>query len=99
MLLTCVHVRVKAEHVADFIAATTRNHLGSVQELGNLRFDIAQAEADPCVFLLYEAYRTQADADAHKQTEHYLTWRTEVEPWMAEPRRAVRHELLLPTFG
>ena len=46
MIVTCVHVFVKAEHIDDFIAVTKPNHHGSVSEKGNFRFDILQDEAD-----------------------------------------------------
>lgn len=42
MKVTLVHVDVKAEHVADFIKACRLNHLASVEEAGNRRFDILQ---------------------------------------------------------
>ena len=96
MLVTCVHVFVKPEHVNDFIAASTPNHLGSVQEPGNLRFDILQDAADPTHFLLYEAYVSKEHAAAHKQTEHYLTWRATVADWMAQKRQGVRYFSTLP---
>ena len=38
MITTCVDVYVKEEHIEDFIEASKKNHLGSVQEPQNLRF-------------------------------------------------------------
>jgi (4S)-4-hydroxy-5-phosphonooxypentane-2,3-dione isomerase len=89
MYVTLVHVQVKREHVADFIEASDENHRKSVREPGNVRFDVLQAADDPCKFILYEAYESQEDAAAHKGTEHYLTWRSVVADWMAEPRTGV----------
>ena len=96
MHVTLVHVRVKPEHVSEFIAATRANHLASVQEPGNCRFDVLQAPEEPTQFVLYEAYASEADALAHKQTEHYLRWRDAVADWMAEPRQGVRYLGLYP---
>jgi (4S)-4-hydroxy-5-phosphonooxypentane-2,3-dione isomerase len=96
MYVTLVHVHVKPEHVADFIEATRVNHEGSVEESGNLRFDILQSADDPTRFVAYEAYRDEAAAKAHKETAHYLTWRDKVADWMAEPRQGVRYDGLLP---
>ncbi len=87
MHVTLVHVRVKPQHVSDFIEATRANHLGSVAEPGNRRFDVLQSPAEPTVFLLYEVYASAQDAAAHKRTGHYLEWRDTVADWMAEPRR------------
>jgi autoinducer 2-degrading protein len=94
--VTLVKVSVKADRVADFIAATRANHEGSVREPGNRRFDILQDPGDPCRFLLYEAYATAADAAAHKQTAHYLAWRDRVADMMAEPREGIPYSCLFP---
>ena len=96
MIVTCVHVFVKIEHIDDFIAATKPNHHGSVSEDGNFRFDILQDEVDPTHFVLYEAYESTEHAAAHKQTQHYLTWRKTVADWMAQPRQGVKYRMLLP---
>ena len=96
MHVTLVHVAVKAGHIDDFIAATHRNHMASVQEPGNRRFDVLQSPDDPSRFVLYEAYADAADAQAHKQSPHYLAWRDAVADWMAEPRRGVSFHGLFP---
>ncbi|MCL6556080.1 MAG: antibiotic biosynthesis monooxygenase [Burkholderiales bacterium] len=96
MHVTLVNVRVKPEHVADFIAATRENHLGSRAEPGNVRFDVLQQSDDPTCFLLYEVFRDAEAAAYHKTTPHYLKWRDTVAPWMAEPRRGVTHKLVFP---
>ena len=87
MHVTLVHVRVRPESIAAFIAATRLNHQASVGEPGNRRFDVLQAPDDPTRFILYEAYASAADAAAHKQTTHYLAWRDAVAGMMAEARR------------
>jgi autoinducer 2-degrading protein len=96
MHVTLVHIRVKPEAVAEFIAATRKNHEHSVREPGNRRFDVLQDPVDPTRFLLYEAYATAEDAAAHKQTAHYLQWRDTVTEMMAEPRRGVPYLGLCP---
>ncbi|MCK4417811.1 MAG: antibiotic biosynthesis monooxygenase [Candidatus Latescibacteria bacterium] len=78
MVVTCVTVYVKGEHVNDFIEATIRNHNGAIKEPGNMRFDVLQCTNDPSRFLLYEAYKSEEAAAAHKKTEHYLQWREAV---------------------
>ena len=96
MIVTIVHVEVKPEHVDEFIRATTANHLQSVKERGNMRFDVLQKADHPVQFALYEAYEDEATAAAHKQTPHYLEWRETVAPWMAQPREGVRYNAILP---
>jgi len=96
MTVTCVYVRVKEGNVDDFVRATTDNHNGSVNEAGNLRFDVLQSADDPCSFLLYEAYESERAAAAHKDTSHYLAWRDGVAEWMAEPRQGVKYSSICP---
>ena len=96
MVVTCVHVFVRAEHIQDFIKATRINHEASIEEPQNLRFDVLQEPNDPSRFMLYEAYASEAGAAAHRQTQHYLTWRETVAPWMAEPRTGLSYIVIAP---
>lgn len=96
MHVTLVHVHIKPGCESAFIAACRANHLASTQEPGNRRFDILQDAADPCRFILYEAYVSEADALAHKETAHYLAWRDAVAELMVEPRQGVRYLGLYP---
>jgi autoinducer 2-degrading protein len=96
MHITLVHVSVKPAHIDDFIEATRRNHVASVREPGNRRFDVLQAPHDPTQFVLYEAYASAEAAAAHKLTGHYLAWRDAVADWMAAPRRGVPYHGLYP---
>lgn len=97
MHVTLVHVSVLAEYVDDFIAASLANHQASIREPGNRRFDVLQDAQDPTRFVLYEAYDSEADAKAHKDTDHYATWRETVSHMMAEPRQGVPYVGLAPT--
>ena len=99
MYVVCVDVFVKAGHEQDFIAATEQNHRGSLQESGALRFDVLQGLEDPTRFFLYEVYRDAAALDAHKQTEHYQTWRDTVAAWMARPRQGTKYHRRFPADG
>jgi autoinducer 2-degrading protein len=96
MHVVCVYVRVKPADRDDFIRATLENARNTVQEPGSLRFDVLQQTEDPNRFCLYEAYRDEAGAAAHKQTPHYAKWRDAVASWMAEPRQGVKHTSLFP---
>ncbi|MCB0194421.1 MAG: antibiotic biosynthesis monooxygenase [Anaerolineae bacterium] len=96
MLVTTVTVYVKPEHVNEFIEATIANHNSSIEEPGNMRFDVLQCSDDPTRFLLYEAYESDEAAAAHKKTDHYLKWRETVADWMAKPREGVPHRVIRP---
>ena len=96
MFVVCIHVYVKPENRDAFLEATLENARNTVQEPGNLRFDVTQQADDPNRFMLYEVYRGEEGMKAHKQTPHYATWRDTVADWMAEPRRGVQHVGLFP---
>ena len=96
MIAVCVYVHVKPDSREAFIEASLENARNSIQEPGNLRFDVIQQIDDPNRFLLYEVYRDEAGMKAHKQTAHYARWRDAVAPWMAEQRRGVPHVSLFP---
>ncbi len=96
MVVTCVHVHVKEEFAEAFVVATTANHLESVKEPGNLRFDFLRQADDPNRFMIYEAYESEEAAAAHKSTSHYLKWRDRVAGFMAEPRRGLKFSVLQP---
>jgi len=93
-ITTCVHVWVKPENLQEFIEASIENHLQSRKEAGNLRFDVCQDPANPGKFLLYEAYADEQSAAAHKETAHYLKWRDKVAPFMAQPRKGEKFNIL-----
>ncbi|NPV02773.1 MAG: antibiotic biosynthesis monooxygenase [Brevinematales bacterium] len=97
MIATCVTVFVKPEYIGRFIDATLENHRNSILEPENLRFDVLQAKDDPSRFTLYEVYRSDAGAAAHKETPHYKKWKDTVADWMAKPREGVAHHVLAPS--
>jgi (4S)-4-hydroxy-5-phosphonooxypentane-2,3-dione isomerase len=90
MLIVHVHVKVKRDLIDAFKSATLTNAQASRKEPGIVRFDLLQQNDDPARFLLVEAYRTPDAPAAHKETQHYKTWRDTVEKMMAEPRQSVK---------
>jgi (4S)-4-hydroxy-5-phosphonooxypentane-2,3-dione isomerase len=97
MIVICVHIKVLPEKLQSFIQATIENHLESVKEPGNIRFDLIQKSDDPCSFMIYEAYVSDDEAAAHKNTPHYLKWRDLVKDFMAEPRVGIKYNIIAPT--
>jgi len=99
MIVTCVHVYVKPECVESFISATILNHQASIKEPGNLRFDVLQLESDGTEFMLYEAFKTEEDRLAHRDTAHYKEWKNAVETMMVKPREGIRYHVIAPEAG
>ncbi len=96
MLVVHVFVRVKADCVEAFKAASVENARNSVQEPGIARFDVIQQSDDPTRFVLVEVYRTEDDPARHKETAHYAKWRDTVADMMAEPRSAIKYQNIWP---
>ncbi len=96
MLVVHVQLRVKPESVEAFKRATLENARQSIREPGIARFDVVQQQEDPTRFVLVEAYRDAQAPAAHKNTQHYQTWRDAVAPMMAEPRSSVKYQNLWP---
>jgi quinol monooxygenase YgiN len=96
MLIVHVHVHVKPDRVADFIAASEANAAQSVKEPGIARFDVVRQSDDPTRFVLVEVYRTAQDPARHKETKHYAAWRDAVADMMQEPRTSVKYENVFP---
>ena len=96
MFIVHVHIRVKAEQVEAFKAATLENARNSVREEGIARFDFIQSTDEPNRFVLVEVYRDPEAAVKHKETAHYRTWRDAVAEMMAEPRNGMKYANLFP---
>lgn len=96
MLIVHVDVHVVPDQIDAFLEATRANHAASLTEPGVLRFDVVQDLADPAHVVLVEVYRDEAGAAAHKETDHYATWRDAVAPVMARPRTSVKFGAVAP---
>ncbi|MFW6269357.1 MAG: putative quinol monooxygenase [Bacillota bacterium] len=96
MLVYVVKVFVKEGYIEDFKKATIKNHKNTLQEPGNIRFDVLQSKEDPTRFTLYEVYESEAAVSAHKETSHYQEWRETVADWMAKSREGLKHEVIAP---
>lgn len=96
MLVVLVYVHVKPEYIDTFKEATIANSSASVKEPGVARFDVIQQADEPSRFVLIEVYRDADAPAAHKETQHYLTWRDTVAVMMAEPRTSTKYENTFP---
>ena len=96
MHIVHVFIHVKPDQLDEFLEATAENATASLKEPGVARFDFLQQVEDASRFLLVEVYRSEQDADRHKETEHYNRWRQAVEPLLAEPRTRMVYRNILP---
>jgi autoinducer 2-degrading protein len=91
MYIVSVDLRVKADKVHEFLRFTLDNAARSREEPGCLRFDVLRQEKEPERFLFHEVYRSPEDLIAHQGTEHYVRWKENVPPLLAEPRASRRY--------
>jgi len=96
MLVIHVRTRVVPDRVQDFLEATLVNARASLAEPGVVRFDVIQDQGDPAHIVLVEVYADVEASVAHKQTQHYATWRDTVAEMMAEPRASTRFSAVFP---
>lgn len=89
MHVTLVEINLHQDKVARFLEVFRHNHEGSIQEPGNMRFDVLQDETLPTRFYIYEVYQDETAAAAHKKTAHYLQCVAELESLMSEPRKKI----------
>ena len=97
MIVKVVSIFIKPEFVEDFITATIENHKNSVQESGNIRFDVVQCSTDPTRFLLYEVYESEEASEAHRQSAHFAKWLDTVTDMMTKPREGIQYNVIAPT--
>mgnify|MGYP006115617415 CR=1 FL=1 len=98
-----VHVRGKITPGggSSFYEASLVNAQNSITEGGIGRFDVLKLLKDKEIkeedeFLLIEVYSDSETAVAHKETQHYNTWRESVAPLMKEARTATKFKTLFP---
>ena len=72
MHVTLVEINVHEDKIDEFIEVFRQNHLGSVQEEGNLRFDVLQDPEVNSRLYIYEAYKTSVQwVDAVRRIYHF----------------------------
>ena len=97
MYAVVVPLKVKPEMREKFLAAALDDSTCSVRdELGCLRFDVLQDNADPNKFFFYEVYRDEDAFKAHQQTPHYPRWRAAAAEVLVEPTQASRCTTVFP---
>lgn len=74
-------IKVKAEHLDEFVAEVRLHAARSLGEPGCLRFDVLQDTADPQTIVLYEVFRSEADLDTHRGQEYYRCWMAMSRDW------------------
>ena len=87
MYILMVRLKVKQDHIGEFISASIGDAEGSVlNEPGCRRFDIIQSADDPTSFAFCEVYNDEDAFKAHTTYPHFKKWQDAVgDMWEAEP--------------
>jgi autoinducer 2-degrading protein len=74
-------IKIKREHLQDFVENVKRHARRSIREPGCLRFDVLQDRRDPHTICLYEVFRTEADLNVHHEQDYYKRWMEISRDW------------------
>jgi autoinducer 2-degrading protein len=97
MIVQVVYLEVQSDQLEAFITETLANAQASLKEPGVIQFDLLQQADNQLKFMLYEAYQTAEDIDAHRQTPHFKHWREVCPPMLSSERfhtlyqKVIRH--------
>jgi (4S)-4-hydroxy-5-phosphonooxypentane-2,3-dione isomerase len=94
VVLVFVHVKKGSEEI--FREASIENATKSLTEPGFLRFDIMQQDDDPAKFVFCEIYKDAGVPVRHKESSHYLKWRSIVDGMMEETRYSIKYTNIYP---
>ena len=82
-----VKIRIKPEHVEDFMAKLSANAKAARGEPGCRTFDVSVDPSDKTSVMLYEVYADEAAFRAHQETPHFKKYFAEAVPLLASRER------------
>ena len=93
-----VTIKIKPEHIEDFMAASLLDAQGSTRDEPDcFRFDLHQDTETPSRFYLYEVYRDEAAFLAHLETPHFKKWKDTVKPFFEGDSKRIVTKTLFPS--
>ncbi|MCQ9123990.1 (4S)-4-hydroxy-5-phosphonooxypentane-2,3-dione isomerase [Rodentibacter caecimuris] len=96
MFAMLVEINIKKGKEQEFLDVFKRNHIGTRQEKGNLRFDVLRDPDIRTRFYAYEVYEDEQALEEHRKTAHYQRCVKELEPLMTTHRSKKIFEWLFP---
>ena len=96
MFAMLVEINIKEGKELEFLDVFERNHIGTRQEPGNLRFDVLRDPEVRTRFYAYEVYVNEAALEKHRKTAHYHRCVAELEPIMTGSRSKKIFEWVFP---
>ncbi|KOE63115.1 (4S)-4-hydroxy-5-phosphonooxypentane-2,3-dione isomerase [Aggregatibacter actinomycetemcomitans] len=96
MFAMLVEINIKEGKELEFLDVFERNHIGTRQEPGNLRFDVLRDPEVRTRFYAYEVYVNEAALEEHRKTAYYHRCVAELEPIMTGSRSKKIFEWVFP---
>ncbi|WP_257812603.1 (4S)-4-hydroxy-5-phosphonooxypentane-2,3-dione isomerase [Aggregatibacter actinomycetemcomitans] len=96
MFAMLVEINIKEGKELEFLDVFERNHIGTRQEPGNLRFDVLRDPEVRTRFYAYEVYVNEAALEEHRKTAHYHRCVAELEPIVTGSRSKKIFEWVFP---
>jgi (4S)-4-hydroxy-5-phosphonooxypentane-2,3-dione isomerase len=80
------HLRARPNAVEQYKARLLRHARNSLERepSGCLKFEVRQDASDPALFLLIEIYRDEAALEAHRQSQHFVEYKSATAEWVVE---------------
>jgi quinol monooxygenase YgiN len=82
-----VKLRIKPEHVENFMAKLAENAKAARTEPGCRTFDVSVDPNDKTSVMLYEVYADEKAFEAHQATPHFKKYLAEAVPLLASRER------------
>ena len=82
-----VKIRIKSEHVENFMAKLAENAKAARDEPGCKTFDVSVDPNDKTSVMLYEVYADEKAFQTHQETPHFKKYLAEAIPLLASRER------------
>jgi autoinducer 2-degrading protein len=87
-------IKVRPEHLDEFLEHVRAHAAVSEREPGCVRFEVLQDVADPLTVCLIEVFRSEHDLHLHREQDYYRRWMEMSRDWRdhaSYSRRVLRH--------
>jgi len=93
MIVQIITIQIKAQFTEEFIKLSLEQSDKSMKEKGINRFDVYRSTEDPDRFIYCEEFKTEADIEAHRNTEHFKKWQKEAPAYIISKTKQVLSKL------
>jgi autoinducer 2-degrading protein len=74
-------IKVKPQHLDEFLENIRDHAANSLREPGCVRYDVLQDQNDPMTICLYEVFQSETDLEFHHAQDYYKKWMAMSRDW------------------